>query len=102
MWTNEALKEAMDAIEKRTYSIKRANKSWNILMSSLVDHLNERTKSKKMGLGGVLTKEEDVAMTTWTLTMQECGLSISLQQLKMKIVELTQTITTPFRMEYQQ
>ncbi len=89
MWTNEALEEAMDAIERGIYSIRRASKSWNIPMNSLVDRLNEKTKSKKMGLEGVLTKEEDVTMITWTLTMQECGLSINLQQLKMKIVELT-------------
>jgi hypothetical protein len=31
------------------------------------DYLNG--KSKKMGLGGVLTKEEDAAMITWILTM---------------------------------
>jgi hemin uptake protein HemP len=42
----------------------------------------------KFGLGGVLTKEEDAIMITWTLVMGECGLSISLQQLKMKVVEL--------------
>jgi hypothetical protein len=45
--------------------------------------LNE--KSKKMGPRGVLTKEEDVAMITWILTMEDCGLSITLQQLKMKV-----------------
>jgi hypothetical protein len=44
-------------------------------------------KSKKMGPRGVLTKEEDVAMIAWILTMQECGLSITLQQLKMKVAE---------------
>jgi hypothetical protein len=42
-------------------------------------------KSKKMGLRGVLTTEEDVVMITWILTMQECGLSITLQQLKMQV-----------------
>jgi hypothetical protein len=44
-------------------------------------------KSKKMGPRGVLTKEEDATMITWILTIQECGLSITLQQLKMKVVE---------------
>jgi hypothetical protein len=39
-------------------------------------------KSKKMGLRDVA---EDVAMIAWILTMQECGLSITLQQLKMKV-----------------
>jgi len=86
MWTNEALEEAMDVIERRTYSIKRASKSWNIPMNSFFDHVNEKSKSKKMELGGVLTKD-DVVMITWTLTMQEYGLSISLQQLKIKICE---------------
>ncbi len=71
----------MDVIERGTYSIMKANKSLNIQMSSLFDHLNEKSKSKKMGLIGVLTKE-DVVVITWTLTMQEYGLSISLQQLK--------------------
>jgi hypothetical protein len=49
-----------------------------------------------MGLGGVLIEIEDSAMSAWTLTMQECGLSISLQQLKMKVAELTQTRVTQF------
>ncbi len=48
-------------------------------------YVNE--KSKKMGPRGVLTKEEDATMITWILTIQECGLSITLQQLKMKVVE---------------
>jgi hypothetical protein len=50
------LEEAMDIIERKTHSIRRANKSWNIPMSSLVDNLNGKTRSWKMGLGGVLTK----------------------------------------------
>jgi hypothetical protein len=49
-----------------------------------------------MGPRGVLTKK-NVVMITWTLVMQKCGLSISLQQLKMKSVDLTQTRVTPFQ-----
>jgi hypothetical protein len=37
MWTNEALEKAMDDIERGAYSIRRANKSLNILMSSLTN-----------------------------------------------------------------
>jgi hypothetical protein len=44
-------------------------------------------KSKKMGPRGVLTKKKDIMMIAWILTMQECGLSITLQQLKMKVTE---------------
>jgi transposase-like protein len=30
IWTNEALEETMDVIERRTHSIWRVSKSWNI------------------------------------------------------------------------
>jgi hypothetical protein len=89
MWTNEALKTTMDVVEKGTHSLRRTNKSWNIPMNSLSNHLNGKTRFRKMGLGGVLIEKEDSKVIAWTLAMQECGLSISLQQLKMKVVELT-------------
>jgi hypothetical protein len=92
----------MDVIERRTHSQRRPYKSWKIPMSSLVDHLNGKIKSNKMGPKRVLIKEEDAILIKWTLDMQECGLSISLQQLKMKVAKLTQTKDTPFQsMEYQ-
>jgi hypothetical protein len=36
-----------------------------------------------------MTKKEDATMIAWTLTLDECGLSISLQQLKMEVAKLT-------------
>jgi hypothetical protein len=44
---------------------------------------------KEDGSKGVLTEEKDEAMITWKLTMDECGLSTSLQQLKTKVAKLT-------------
>jgi hypothetical protein len=58
-------------------------------MSSFANHLNGKIRSRKMGPRSVLIEEEDAIMITCTLTMQECGLSISLQQVKMKVAELT-------------
>jgi hypothetical protein len=49
MWTNEVLKAAMDVIKRRTHSLRKSNKSWNIPMNSLANCLNEKTKSRKMG-----------------------------------------------------
>jgi hypothetical protein len=49
VWTNELLEEAMDVIERGTHSIRRANKSWNVPMSSLVDHLNEKLDLGRWG-----------------------------------------------------
>jgi len=50
-----------------------------------------------MGPKGVLIEEKDETMIAWKLTMGECGLSISLLQLKMKVAKLTQIKATPFR-----
>jgi hypothetical protein len=55
-----------------------------------------KTRSRKLRKVGVLTVKEDQAMVTWVFSMQEVGLSISLQQLKMKMAELTQTRPAPF------
>lgn len=41
-----------------------------------------------MGPLGVLIEEEDVATYKWTLIRGECSLSISLNQLKLKVVEM--------------
>jgi hypothetical protein len=90
----------MDDVERGRCSLRKASVSWNIFWSSFFDHLNKKTRSRKMGLRDVLTKEEDVVLIKWTLNMQECGLSISLQQLKTKVAKLTQRIHHS-EMEYQ-
>jgi hypothetical protein len=45
----------------------------------------------------VLIEEENVIIVAWIIGMQECEPSITLQQLKMIIVEFTQTRPTPFK-----
>jgi hypothetical protein len=83
----------MDVVENGTYTLGTANRAWNIPMNSISDHMNGKTKSKKMGLGGVPIEKKDVAVIAWTLT------SISLKQLKSKVAKLTQTRATPFHNE---
>ncbi len=96
MWMDEALEIAMDVVERGTHSLRRANMPWNIPMSSLSNHLNGKTRSRNMGPRRVFIEKGDSTMIAWTLAMQECGLSISLQQFKMKVAELTQIKVTPF------
>jgi len=69
MWTDETLKIAMDTFERKTHSLRKANGSWNIPMSSFFDHLSGKTRSIKMGPGGVLIKEEDSIVIAWILVM---------------------------------
>jgi hypothetical protein len=96
MWTNEALETTMDAVERGTHSLRKASRSWNIPMSSFFNHVNGKTRSRKMGPRRMLIEEEDSIVIAWTLAMQECGLSISLQHLKMKVAKLAQIRVTPF------
>jgi hypothetical protein len=58
MWTNEALELEMDVIEKR-HVLKKVNESWNIFLSSLSNHLNDKTRSKNMGPKGVLIEKKE-------------------------------------------
>jgi hypothetical protein len=44
-----------DVIEKMTHSLKRASKIWNIILNSISNHLNGKTKSRNMRPRGVLT-----------------------------------------------
>ncbi len=52
---------------------------------------------KKIRPTSVLITKEDQVVVSWVLALQNVGLSISLQQLKMKVVELTQTRPTPLQ-----
>jgi hypothetical protein len=53
-WTIEMFKEAMDVIKNGRTSLKQANIHWNIPCTSLSNHLNGRTRSRKCGLASVL------------------------------------------------
>jgi hypothetical protein len=56
------LEEAMDAIERGTYSTKNATGQYYISLISLLDHLNGKTRSMKMGPLRVLTNEKDATI----------------------------------------
>ncbi len=54
----------MDAIQNATTSLRKANRHWNILFTSLFDHLNGKTKYKKPGpIGMLIVKENQVVVT---------------------------------------
>jgi len=91
-----ALKQAMKVLERGTNTMKKASRNWGIPLFFLGNHLNGRTRNRSIIFGGTLTDEENVAIVRWVLTMQEVGLPITLQQLKMKMVEVTQIKLAPF------
>ncbi len=68
-WTNEALEEAMDAIENGTTFLKKASRHWNIPPTSLFNHLYGKTRFKKPRPIGVLTIKENQVVVAWVLLM---------------------------------
>jgi len=53
--SNESLEIAIDAVEHDITILQGPNKFWGILVTSLFDHLNGKTRSRKIGPSGVLT-----------------------------------------------
>jgi len=45
----------MDAMESGQQSLRKTNKFWHIQVTSLSNHLNGKTRSRKQGPQGVLT-----------------------------------------------
>jgi hypothetical protein len=86
----------MKVVERGTNTMKKRSRNWGIPLFFLGNYLNGRTRSRRTRFGRVLTDEENVAIVRWVLTMQEMGLLITLQQLKMKMVELAQIRPAPF------
>jgi hypothetical protein len=39
-WTNKALEKAMDVVERGTTSLRKANRTLNIFLTSLSNHMN--------------------------------------------------------------
>jgi hypothetical protein len=59
------LEKAMDAMEKGSTSLKKTSKFWHIPLTFLLDYLNHKTRSKKLGPQGVLTNEEGKKFMAW-------------------------------------
>ncbi len=57
----------MNIVERGITLLKGANKFFNILLSSLSAHLIGKVRSKKVGLHGVFTKEEEGVVIDWIL-----------------------------------
>ncbi len=61
-WTFDALEVIMDALEREQLSlVRKTSRSWHILITSFLDHLNGRIRSNKQGPQGALTNQEDEA-----------------------------------------
>ncbi|CAK9198581.1 unnamed protein product [Sphagnum troendelagicum] len=95
-WTSDTLAEAIAATKSEGMSLRQAARFYNIPASSLFDHMTGRITKRKYGPQGVLSDEEEASVVKWVLKMKEDGQSVSVQQLKLKVAEITQSRPTPF------
>lgn len=68
-WTYQHLEDTMDVVEKGHNFLQKVIKYQNIPFTSISNHFNGRTRSRKMGPQGVPTKQEDATIITWVLNM---------------------------------
>jgi hypothetical protein len=59
----------MDAMEKSQSPLRKTSKFWHILLIILSNHLNGKTRSRKIGPSNVLTNKEDKTLVAWILGM---------------------------------
>jgi hypothetical protein len=64
-WIDQELEDTMNAMEKGHISLMKANKNWNIPLTSLSNDLNGKTKTKTRGPTSLLTNQEDEAIIAW-------------------------------------
>jgi len=72
-WSNESLETIVDVVERGINSLQGAIKFWGIPVTSLSNHLYEKTRNKKIRPPTVLIEEKDEAIVAWGLNMQEYG-----------------------------
>jgi hypothetical protein len=68
-WRTEDLEEAMDTIERGFTSLRNASRYWNILLTSLSNHLTSKTMSRKRGPLGILSIDEEAIIVEWVFGM---------------------------------
>ncbi len=95
-WTSDSLAKAIMAVKRGIMGLRQAARAHNIPPSSLYDHLTGKIKKRKRGPQGVLSQEEEALVVEWILKTQEEGHSVTIQQLKLKVAEITQSRPTPF------
>ena len=95
-WSDRALEMAIEAINNG-HSYSKVSVEYKILRYSLRNHMNGKTRSRKMGPKGVFKSEEEIALYHYIEEMVDCGLSLSPTQLIIKVGEMTEDTITPFK-----
>jgi hypothetical protein len=94
-WSDAVLESAKNVVNLGG-QIRTIAKLYGIPPSSLVDHINGRTLTRKRGREGVLSAAKEAQLVDYVLKMVELGYPLSLGQLKIKVAKLVQFRPMPF------
>ena len=95
-WTHEQMMAAIAAVEGGQ-SIRVVARNFDIPQSTLLDYLHGKILKRKKGPPTVLSTSEEKALEEYILKMQENGFPLTMDQLRLKVAEMTQERVTPFR-----
>jgi hypothetical protein len=96
-WSTEQLTAAIRAIHGGGgAAICTAARHYQILASSLQDHLYGTTMGRKKGRQDVLSMTEEVELEDYLLQMQELGYPLTIRQLRLKVAQMCETRVNPF------
>lgn len=96
LWTNEELKQAMDAVGDGT-SMRKASQEFSIPYSTLREWSYGARTSRKRGAPAVLNPAEERQLVDYLVNMCELGYGLTPITLKLKVYEITRGRWTPFR-----
>ena len=99
-YSEEDLKEALNAVRSGTMSQRQAAKHFNVGQATISDHIRGRvSEGSKPGRKPVLPIEVENKIVEKTLSAAQCGFGFSRQLLAAKVCNVTKKlkIKTPFR-----
>lgn len=88
-WSDDTLAAAIAAVDAGG-KLRTVGRDFGIPASSLRDHVHGKILQRKKGRQGVLTAKEETDLVTWMLSMQDHAHPISVQELRIKVTEITQ------------
>jgi hypothetical protein len=95
-WEDSEMRAAIAAVDNGM-NIRKAGAKYGIPRSSLENWLYGRSRSCRRGKQGTLTAEEETLIVNWICKRQDMGWPLTNLDLRLKICEITQTRSTPFK-----
>ena len=95
-WSDRALELAMEVFDNDHF-YSRIFAKYKILRSSIRDHMNGKTRSRKMDPKGVLTVEDETALCNYIEEMTNYGLLLIPIQIKIKVGQMIEERINSFK-----